>query len=151
MPIIAKTKQNTNHNIMKKTSLLKVIAIFAFVFAMGFFANAQTSFSCSSRSTCLLDENNDIVDCTDKTESSLFKFNEELTMVTHTTESNKTVYYIHNSEYDEEDNSFTFEVTSENGNNYVFFVFPDDKQIAVYFIDEDNDSWVIVFNVKAIF
>lgn len=135
---------------MKKLSLIRTLAIFTFVLLMGCYAQAQTSFSCGNRTTCLLDDNDEIEDCTEKTESSLFVFNDDVTMITHTTESGKTVYYIKDSEYDEEDNSFTFDVTSENGNDYIFFVFPDDEQIAVYFVDE-GDTYVVLFEIKSIF
>ena len=136
---------------MKKESLIKSIAIFTFLFAMGFFTQAQTSFSCTTRTTCLLDEYGEIDNCSEKSESSLFVFNEAVTMITHTTESNKTVYYINDNEYDEEDNSFTFDVTSENGNDYTFYVFPDDNYIAAHFVDKDDNTWVIVFKIKKIF
>lgn len=135
---------------MKKSSLLKIIAVFTFIF-MGYVAQAQTSFSCGNRTICQLDEYDEIEDCTEQKESSLFVFNEALTMITHTTETNKTVYYINDSEYDDEDNSYTFYVTSENGKNYTFFIFPDDDVIAVYFTDEDYDSWVVLFEIKTVF
>ncbi|MCR4848944.1 MAG: hypothetical protein K5920_08875 [Bacteroidales bacterium] len=135
---------------MKKTTLLRILAIFTFVFTMSFLTQAQTSFSCGTRTTCLLDENAEIENCSEKHESSLFVFNDDITMITHTTETNKTVYYIKESDYDDSDNSFTFEVTSENGNDYVFFVFPDEEQIAVYFEDE-GDSYVVIFEIKSIF
>lgn len=136
---------------MKKPALLRILILFTFVFSMGFLAQAQTSFSCGTRTTCLLDKNDDIKNCSEKDESSLFVFNDNVTMITHTTESNKTVYYIKESEHDEEDNSFTFEVVSENGNDYVFFVFPNDEQIAVYFVDDEGDKYVVLFEIKAIF
>ena len=159
MPIIAEALTNDHQqypNTMKKTSLLRILAIFTFVFTMGFLAQAQneeqTTFKCVSQTYCLLDDNYDVESC-DETEkkSSTFVFNEDITAVTHTTKTNETIYYITNSEYDEEDNSFTFEVTSENGNDYIFFIFPDDNQISVLYVDDEGDTWIAVFEIDSIY
>lgn len=137
---------------MKKASLLRIIAIFAFVLTMGCFAQAQTTFNCSSRTYCLLDDNYDIEGCDDTEEvSTTFVFNEEVTAVTHSTGTNETVYYITDSEYDEDDNSFTFEVTSENGNDYIFFIFPDDNQFVALYVDDEGDTWIVLFEIDSIY
>lgn len=134
---------------MKKLFLTS-IAVFAF-FMMAVVCKAQTSFSCTERSTCLLDEDLNVVDCINSEEASLFVFNDAETMITHTTDKGKTTYFVHDKEFNSNYDTFIYEVTSDTGNEYLFYIDPDDKSIHVFYSDEDDDIWVVSFKVKAIF
>lgn len=135
---------------MKRQNLLRFIAVFMFM-AMAYVVQAQVSLSCNHRTTCLLDDEGEVVDCMEEDESSLFVFNDDETVITHTTETAKSTYYVQDRDYDESDGSFTYYVTSDTGKDYLFFVFPEDKSILVIFVDSDDDAWAVFFDVKAIF
>ena len=137
---------------MKKASLIKAIAIFAFVMTIAQFAQAQTKFKCNKCTICWYDDNNDEIDgCEERKESSLFVIDDDLTTITHTTGTTKNTYYITDADYDEQENIFTFEATDADGGEYLFFVSPDEKKIAVSFEDEVEDSWLILFDIKEIY
>ena len=66
-----------------------------FLGAVGTDISAQVSFSCTYREYCSWnDYTEQFVDCSGFEESSLFVMNESETMITHTTESIKSTYYV---------------------------------------------------------
>ena len=120
--------------------------------AMAFTAKAQVSFSCWHRERCSWNEDlgNFETECTGYDESSLFVMNESETMFTHTTESIKSTYYVNKKEYDEENDVYTYEVTSDVGNKYYYIFDPKNKEIRVL-ADADDYNTLTRFYVKAIF
>lgn len=112
-------------------------------------ARSQTSFSCTERATCLLNDNKEVIDCVNREEASLFVINSSETMITHTTEDIKTTYYVKEREVDE--NSVTYTVKSDTGKDYILHFDTSDMTILAIYSDEDDDVWAVQFKVKATF
>ena len=120
--------------------------------AVTFTAKAQVSFSCYHREYCPWDDRlEDFGDCHGYDEASLFVMNESETMFTHTTETVKTTYYVKEKEYDEDLEVWTYYVTSDVGNEYIYIFDPNNKEIRVVMIDDDDEITMLRFYVKAIF
>jgi hypothetical protein len=71
-------------------------------------------------------------------------------MFTDTTENIKSTYYVNKKEYDEVNDVYTYEVTSDVGNKYYYIFDPKNKEIRVL-ADADDYNTLIRFYVKAIF
>ena len=112
---------------------------------------AQTSFSCTYREYCHWNQGKgDYEDCQGYEENSLFVMSENETMFTHTTETIKSTYYVTSNEYNEEKDIWTYDVTSDVGNDYYYIFDPKNNQIrAVY--TKDGETLMVVFTVKAVF
>ena len=131
---------------------IKHFLILAALLAMAFTVKAQVSFSCYHREYCPWDDDlGDFVDCHGYDEASLFVMNESETMFTHTTENIKSTYYVKEREYDEENDVWTYNVTSDVGNEYYYIFDPNNKEIRVVIVDDDEDITLLRFYVKAIF
>ena len=133
---------------MKIKHLLLVLAFTA----MAFTAKAQVSFSCYYREVCAWNESKGQYEdeCIGHDEASLFVMNEEETMFTHTTSSLKTTYYVQESEYDDKNEVWTYDVVSDVGNKYYFIFDPYANEIRVL-ADADDYETMTRFLVKAIF
>ena len=131
---------------------IKHLLLITALMAMTFTVKAQVSFSCWHREHCAWNE--DLgefeTECTGYDESSLFVMNEAETMFTHTTENIKSTYYVNKKEYDEVNDVYTYEVTSDVGNKYYYIFDPKNKEIRVL-ADADDYNTLIRFYVKAIF
>ena len=113
---------------------------------------AQVSFSCNYKEFCYWSEiTEDFKDCEKIDYASLFVFNESETMFTHTTEDGKSTYYINDTEYNSEDEIWTYFVTSDVGNEYMFLVSPRNKKIAALSMDADDQKVIVTFYIKSIF
>ncbi len=113
--------------------------------------NAQTSYSCHYREYCDWDEaEGEFVDCSGYDEPSLFVMNADKTMFTHTIETMKSTYYISKKEYSEENDVWTYDVTSDVGNEYYYVFDEKNKEIRVLYI-KDDQTRLIRFYVKAMF
>lgn len=114
-------------------------------------AFSQTSFSCYYREYCPWnDETEEYEECSGFEEASLFVVNEEETMFVHTTETIKSSYYIDKKEYDEENEVFVYNVTSDVGNKYIYIFDIPNKQIRVVIIKNES-AQMARFYVKAMF
>ena len=112
---------------------------------------AQTSFSCYYREFCEWNESTEkFGNCEGYEESSLFVMNKDETMFTHTIETMKSTYYINNSDYDAEKGLWTYSVTSDVGNKYIYVFDPKNKEIRAGFL-KDGKTMMIRFYIKAIF
>ena len=60
-----------------------------------------------------------IIVSSDDSEFTFLKINEQFTMFKHTTPSITSAYIINSNEYDEERDQYTFDITSDVGNNYM--------------------------------
>jgi len=134
-----------------RSFLFKAMAVIAIIVTVSCNAKAQTSFSCYSYKHCLLDDEGEALFCNEYEELSLFVFNDSETMITHTTESAKSTYYVKDKSYDGEDETYSYSVVSDSGSNYILHVDPGDMTILVLYTDEDDDLWAVLYNVKAIF
>jgi hypothetical protein len=76
--------------------------------------------------------------------------NKDETMFTHTIESMKSTYYVTSSEYDKEKEVWSYYVTSDVGNKYLYIFDPKNKEIRALYV-KDGKSILIAFTVKAIF
>lgn len=128
---------------------MKKLLFLAIAFCAMMTAQGQTSFSCTERATCLLDDNMEVIDCIHREEASLFVINSAETMITHTTDETKTTYYV--KARDVEDDTFTYTVKSDTGNDYIFHFDTSDMTVMALYTDEDADVWAVRFKVKAIF
>ncbi len=80
-------------------------------------------------------------------EFTFFNFNEELTMFKHVTPSITSAYIINSNDYDEERDQYTFEITSDVGNNYTMII--DVNNNNVRFIGEnENGVYIVRHNIK---
>ncbi len=122
-----------------------------FTFLSFTFLNAQTSFSCKYRQYCDWDENSkEFENCRGYDESSLFVFNQTETMFTHTTESIKSTYYVNTKKHDQESGTWSYQVTSDVGNQYLYVIDPKNNQIRALYVT-NGQAKLIVFTIKAIF
>lgn len=112
---------------------------------------AQTSLSCNYRQYCDWNVTTEkFENCKGYDDSSLFVMNKAETMFTHTTETDKTTYFIESKEYDKKNDVYTYEVTSDNGNNYFYVFDPKGEEVRILF-DDKGKSKLIIFTVKAVF
>jgi|688.fasta_scaffold1369297_1 hypothetical protein len=131
---------------MKKTILILTLAILGLTNL-----KAQTSFSCTYRQYCTWNKVTEkFGNCEGYEESSLFVINKGETMFTHTIETMKSTYYVTSSEYDKEKDVWSYDVTSDVGNKYLYILDPKNKEIRALYV-KDGESMLIVFTVKAIF
>lgn len=129
----------------------KILFIIIF-FGSGNKLFAQISFSCKYREYCSWNEYSEkFGDCYGYDESSLFVMNDDETMFTHTIETMKSTYYITSKDYDTENEVYTYNVTSDVGNKYYYIFDPKHKEIRAVFTDEDGNTKLLRFYVKAIF
>ena len=134
-----------------KKNLLRLIAVFAIVMTTACVAKAQTSFVCSHRYACIINDNNELTNCSDRDENSTFIFDDDLTTITHVIGSKRTVYYIDEDEIEyEEDESITFYTYTEDGDIYAIIVTLDDEvNILVFYQDNKDNLWVVTYDVDS--
>ncbi len=114
-------------------------------------AFAQTSFSCVYREYCVWsDYKKKFVDCEGYEESSLFVINDNETIFTHTIDEMKSSYYVTSREYDAKEEIWSYQVTSDVGNKYLYVIDPKNKQIRGFYL-RDGKTMLVVFTIKAIF
>lgn len=131
---------------MKQTLLILTFALIGFTNL-----KAQTSYSCTYRQFCYLNEaSQKYGNCEGYEESSLFKFNKDETLFIHTTETIKSTYYIESKQYDEKNDSYTCTVTSDVGNKYIYVFDRKNKEVRTTF-KRDGKTTLLIFTVKAIF
>jgi hypothetical protein len=126
----------------------KLFILLAILFGATTWVSAQTSFSCSSFETCLLNEDLEPVNCVETKKPCLFVVNEAETVITHTSEEDKIIFYVTDRESDE--SMIAYKVKSEEGEDFLFMFMLDGEEIMMYFEDEDGD-FLVTFYVKAIF
>jgi len=129
---------------------MKYILLFIFIQTSAL-VYSQVSFSCTYREYC--DWNNytkKFENCEGYEESSLFVMNEAETVFTHTTETMKSSYFVKSSEYDKENDVYTYYVTSDVGNEYYYIFDIKNKEVRVLITKEDTIE-LLRFYVKAIF
>ncbi|MDE0791654.1 MAG: hypothetical protein OSA46_05315 [Schleiferiaceae bacterium] len=132
-------------------NLKKITLTVLAIISIQFTTQAQTSLSCTYREYCTWNESSEeFENCEGYEESSLFVLNDEETMLTHTTETMNSTYYLSNREYDSENGVYTFDATSDVGNKYYYVFDLDNKQIRLLFIRDDK-TMLLRFTVKAVF
>lgn len=76
--------------------------------------------------------------------------NESETMFTHTIESMQSTYYVSEREYDSENDVWTYNVTSDVGNKYLYIFDPKNKEVRALYV-RDGKTMLLTFYVKAVF
>jgi hypothetical protein len=76
--------------------------------------------------------------------------NEAETVFTHTTETIKSSYFVKSSEYDKENDVYTYNVTSDVGNDYYYIFDLKNKEVRILITKEDTIE-LLRFYVKTIF
>ena len=125
--------------------------ILLLIFQTSALVYSQVSFSCTYREYC--DWNNytkKFENCEGYEESSLFVMNEAETVFTHTTETIKSSYFVKSSEYDKENDVYTYNVTSDVGNDYYYIFDLKNKEVRILITKEDTIE-LLRFYVKTIF
>jgi len=131
---------------MKKTLLMLICGLTGLTTLQ-----AQTSISCSYRQYCDWNEAEEkFGNCSGYEESSLFALNKDQTMFIHTTETIKSAYYITSKEYDQEKDLWTYDVTSDVGNKYVYIFDTNNKEIRALY-KRNGETRLLVFTIKATF
>jgi hypothetical protein len=129
----------------------KIIFLFAIIFCSLTNVYSQTSFSCTAREYCIWDEySKEFVDCERYAENSLFVVNANETIITHTIDDMQSSYYVTSREYDEKKDVWSYYVTSDVGNKYLYVFDPKNKQIRTL-LSKDDKTILLIFRVKAIF
>ena len=110
--------------------------------------DAKTFYSISSRRFCYYNASTKKYDkCQSANETSLFELNPSKTVFKHTTPSITSSYYVQKSTFNSNSNLYEYDVVSDVGNKYVFFLPVDGKSISI--LKEDgNNSYLITHYVK---
>ena len=143
----------TNKPNMKKLIKCKLLIIVLSI-ALTNNINSQ-SISTEGVQYCVYDEDTKSwEDCTtDSKHNSLMVFNDQETMITHTTLDNKSVYYIEDKSIiinDEKEKVWVYNVVSDTGNKYTIKVNPTSRLIfCIYKIENETNE--TIFSIKSIF
>ncbi len=135
----------------KKVYLMKKVLIFSILFVCSTNYYAQNSFSCSYRNYCTWNEiSKKFENCEGYEESSLFSINKLETMITHTTETIKSIYYVNSKKISKDGQYRVYDVTSDIGNSYKYIFDVNMNKIkALYNIDDMIK--MVEFDIKANF
>lgn len=131
---------------MKTLLLVTVVCVLTGISVYG-----QTSYSCYYREYCDWNEESQVFEnCSGYNEPSLFVMNKGETMFTHTMESISSAYYVSKKEYDEENEVWVYNVTSDAGNTYVYVFDAKNSEVRAV-LTVDGAMKLVRFYVKAIF
>ena len=113
-------------------------------------SSASTFFSIDGLDYCEYDSvNKNFNNCTPRPgEASLFELNAGKTMFTHTTSNMTSHYYVQSSKFDTQYNLYTYEVVSDVGNKYVFYIPPGGTGNLSIFKDQGNKSYMIRHHIR---
>ncbi len=139
-----------------------VILLLSLLFCVNI--HAQTSYSCTYRQICTLDDpqssqstqsnqnaqSKGSTNCNGYEDNSLFVVNKSETMFTHTTESMKSSYYVESKDYDTKNDLYTYHVVSDVGNRYDYIFDAKNKEVRAL-ANKDGQMRLITFTVKAVF
>jgi hypothetical protein len=82
--------------------------------------------------------------------NSMFTLNADETMFTHTTNDIKSSYYVNKKKYMDGCSCYSYDVTSDVGNKYTFFVDLDRDMVKIMSIghSDEKDDYLIIFTIK---
>lgn len=112
--------------------------------------DASTFFSIDYLDYCEYDSvGKNFNNCTNKPgEASLFELNANKTMFTHTTSTMTSRYYVQSKKFDSQYKLYTYEVVSDVGNKYTFYVPAGDSGNLSIFKDLGNKSYMLKHHIK---
>ena len=129
---------------MKKLNVL-LFFLAAFIANVAF---AQTNISCYHRDVCLWnDDSKDFDDCEGYDENSLFVINAAETMFEHTTPTMSSAYFIKEKVQDPETGVWMLSVTSDVGNEYLYFLDFEADEIRIA-AETSGEMVMIMFKIK---
>ena len=166
MTIIAISNKQ-NHHIMKKSSLLRALALFTLILVTGCFAHAQikitpvdpntasasssndhkTVFKCIATTTCSINDKNELVNCEQKEETTTFVLEASKGTITIIKPLKRQTYYIEAFEHEETTGTLELQVYDDSGvflQNATITIFAGNNLISVQRdlgFDEYDDSW----------
>jgi hypothetical protein len=113
-------------------------------------ADASTFFSIEGLDFCEYDSvNKNFNNCTSRQgEASLFELNAGKTMFTHTTSSMTSHYYVQTKKFDSQYNLWTYDVVSDVGNKYVFYLPLNGTGNLSIFKEAGNKSYMIKHHIR---
>jgi len=127
--------------------MMKMLLALGFLLTTFIQVQAQMNISCNYRETCLYNEETEKFDICDKIEdNSLFKINADMSVITHTTETIKSAYYVE-SKSEDESGVVELQVTSDVGNEYIYFIDIENKEVRIA-AKSDGQIILIRFYIK---
>ena len=128
--------------------MIKLLFVFSLALISFVQLQAQINISCNYRETCLYNEETEKFDICDKEEeNSLFKINADMSVITHTTETIKSAYYVEKQSTDQETGIIELTVVSDVGNEYVYFIDIENKEVRIA-AKSDGQIILIRFYIK---
>lgn len=123
-----------------------------FIVVAGMQLNAQMHISTNLRQDYSWSESQDkwVLTSEDDQSSTLFDFNKDLTMFTHTTATITSTYYIKSSTKNTDNNTWEFDVVSDVGNKYHVILDPDNNNIRFIGTDSNGDTYLVRHTIKQI-
>jgi len=82
--------------------------------------------------------------------ASMFTLNSDESIFTHVTNDLKSSYYVSKKQYDSDYDEYEYDVTSDVGNKYTFFVDLKNNLLKIMSFKESSpsDSYLILFTLK---
>lgn len=136
---------------MKKLFLLLVLGFFT----LNLFS--QTSITVETKKFCIYQiEQQEFTDCNITEEPSIFVFNKQETLFTHTTPTIKSTYYVRETDHDDSNNGiFMYNVVSDVGNEYIFIFDLKERVIVALYMNDykegDINTLSVIWQIKAVF
>ena len=134
---------------------MKSFYLFYFIYIFYLLIPSTNIMDTSDNGTCYWDNLKEWNNCSNKEYNSLFTFNKDVTMITHTTSKLKSVYYIkdiENNQEDSEDLLFKYEVVSDVGNEYLMYFDLSNEQIRILSFKGEIEDWYMhVLSMKSVF
>jgi hypothetical protein len=138
-------------NPFKFKKMKKIILILVAIFVT-YLSNAQMHISANSREDYIWSKEKDnwVEEGKEETSNTLFDFNKEQTILTHTTATITTTYYIKSFKVDLEKNILKYGVVSDVGDKYLCIL--DAKNENIRFVREGKDKTqrLIRYTIKKI-
>ncbi len=111
---------------------------------------AQMHISTNLREDYVWSDNQEkwILVSSDDGSATLFDFNKDMTMMTHTTATISSTYYIKSSVENKENQTWDFEVVSDVGNKYRMLLDMKNNNIRFIGKDKDETSFLVRHTIK---
>lgn len=107
----------------------------------------STFYSIDTRRTCDWDANKKtFVNCNTQNEKSMFELNADKTIITHTTNTMKSQYYIREKSFDSKDNTTTYITRSDSGLSRTF-IMDESKEYIYVLVTQNNQTYTIFFHI----
>lgn len=119
--------------------------LFTSFFSIGQVANFSTDYMENCKWN---DSTQKFSDCTGSDDATLFKLNKDKTQFVHYTPSIKSTYFVDSWSYDQPNDVYIYQVTSDIGNKYTFVVDLTSEQIRILGTDSYGKYYMIKHYIK---